>query len=494
VLEHSLIYALIEIDHPASTLAGLSAASPRAKRVSLIALDQMDHGALTADQVIPLMTSPDAALQQTAWWIGARHADWGGSLASFFEKRLASAALTPAEQQDLQQKLAQFGEQPAIQSLLAEAVGRTGSGRVVALRAMAAAAASGRLKELPASWLAPLVRALDAEEEEVVQSAVAALRAAATVRDSSGGLEAALLRAARRERFAPAVRLEALAAVPGGLSRVDADLFELLRTSLQPSAPVLIRGAAATAIERAKLDRAQLLSLARSLEHAGPLELPRLLRAFEQAGDEQLGLEVLGALERSPVRSALRAEALLPRLAKYPAPVQKRAEALIASVNADAATQSKRLEELLDVAKGGDVRRGQAIFNSDKAACLACHAIGYLGGRIGPDLTRIGQVRSERDLLEAIVFPNASFARSYEPIVVATRGGATHMGVLRSESSEDVVLATAAGQDLRIARKDVADMQPGTVSLMPSGFGEQLTRQELADLLAFLKATKPGAN
>ena len=36
-------------------------------------------------------------------------------------------------------------------------------------------------------------------------------------------------------------------------------------------------------------------------------------------------------------------------------------------------------------------------------------------------------------------------------------------------------------------------MQPGTISLMPAGFAEQLSRQELADLLAFLKGTRWGA-
>ena len=44
----------------------------------------------------------------------------------------------------------------------------------------------------------------------------------------------------------------------------------------------------------------------------------------------------------------------------------------------------------------------------------------------------------------------------------------------------------------RIPRRDIVDMQPGTVSLMPQGLTDQLTQQELADLLAFLKATRLG--
>jgi hypothetical protein len=55
---------------------------------------------------------------------------------------------------------------------------------------------------------------------------------------------------------------------------------------------------------------------------------------------------------------------------------------------------------------------------------------------------------------------------------------------------EEVVLSTVTGTEVRIPRKDVAEMEPGTISLMPSGYGELLTRQELADLLAFLKAAR----
>jgi putative heme-binding domain-containing protein len=116
-----------------------------------------------------------------------------------------------------------------------------------------------------------------------------------------------------------------------------------------------------------------------------------------------------------------------------------------------------------------------------------------MGGKIGPDLTRIGQVRSERDLLEAIVFPSASFARGYEPVVIRTRAGDVHTGVLRNNDLPDEVVIATEREETRIPRRDIVEMQPGTVSLMPPGFDEQLTRQELSDLLAFLKATRSGA-
>ena len=66
--------------------------------------------------------------------------------------------------------------------------------------------------------------------------------------------------------------------------------------------------------------------------------------------------------------------------------------------------------------------------------------------------------------------------------------------MLRGDLPDEVVLAKLDGQETRIPRPSVADIQPGTVSLMPTGLGDQLTLQELADLLAFLKATRWGAD
>src|SRR5688572_22075946 len=159
-------------------------------------------------------------------------------------------------------------------------------------------------------------------------------------------------------------------------------------------------------------------------------------------------------------------------------------------LNVNLTQQQTRLEQLQSALIGGDRRRGQAIFNSTRAACATCHTIGYLGGQLGPDLTRIGSVRTERDLLEAIIYPSASFARAYEPTIIETREGEEHSGIVKRETAESVLLVTGPNLEQNISRSDIETIRPGNVSIMPEGLDEQLTRQELADLLAFLKSLK----
>jgi putative heme-binding domain-containing protein len=138
--------------------------------------------------------------------------------------------------------------------------------------------------------------------------------------------------------------------------------------------------------------------------------------------------------------------------------------------------------------KKGDVRRGQLVFNSQKGACASCHAIGYLGGKIGPDLTHVGKIRDERDLLESILFPSASFVRSYEPVEVTTNRGRVFNGLVKLDTPDQLILTVSATEEVRIPRADVDVVKPGKVSIMPAGLEKVLSPQEMADLVAFLKA------
>jgi putative membrane-bound dehydrogenase-like protein len=487
VLRHSLLYALIEIGDVTATRRGLNSTNPRIRQAALIALDQMPAGKLEATSVIRELQAADAELQATAWWIASRHADWGKQLAEVFQTRLATAS-TAAQREQIVEHLSRFGKSPAIVELLAtrlqDASASLDEKRLV-LRSMAAAA----VKPVPSAWLQALSRQLTAPSELTADLA-RAIRQMNFAAGQAPQISSQLRTLASHAKLNADDRLLVLAAAPSLEGVLAAPLFDLAMKQLAREAPADQRALAVEVLHRSNLSREQLLQLSDRLADAAPLEIDRLLEPFGKTSDEAVGKKLVAALKNTPARAALRADALRTRFAKYSSAIRKEADVLIDELDADVAEQKKQLEKVLGRLKPGDVRRGQAVFNSQKAACASCHAIGYVGGKIGPDLTRIGQIRNERDLLESILYPSASFVRSYEPLVVTTRGGKSFNGVLVSESPDEIVLNLSATEKVRIARGDIEEMQPGKVSIMPAGIDKVLSEQELADLVAFLKACK----
>jgi len=490
VLEHTLVHALIESGHPETLRARLRAdENPRVIRAALVALDQREGGGLQAADVLGWLDSRVPRLKQTAGWIVERHPEWGDALAQHFRRQLEAAAARRApELAALQAQLVPLAKSSAIQHLLAVAAREPGfptAARLLALRAMAA---SG-LKELPDVWQTTLVALLGGDDAALSREAVGTVRLLPLPRAGQAPIFGALARVGRDTAHPAAVRLDALAvAHPAALGPIEPALFDFLRTHLDGREPMLVRGAAATVLAKAALAPAQQLTLAEALRSIGALEAPKLLPAFEKNPHEVLGLKLVAALARSPGLAGIRPNVLQALLARYPASVQQQGAALLAGLNTDAARQNARVDELLAGVKHGDIRRGQALFNSERTACKLCHTIGYHGGKLGPDLSGIGKIRNERELLEATIFPSATFVRGFEPFVATTKGGESHGGILRKDAPDEIILATGPDLETRLARADLADLQPGSVSPMPPGMDAILSREELADLVTFLKS------
>ncbi|MDQ6630837.1 MAG: c-type cytochrome, partial [Verrucomicrobiota bacterium] len=229
----------------------------------------------------------------------------------------------------------------------------------------------------------------------------------------------------------------------------------------------------------------QLVNLAQVLPKAGSLEISNLLAAFAKSHDVEVGKNLLSALEKPPALESIRADALRETLKNFPPEIKTSAEPLLKKLSVNVEKQKARLAELQPVLKGGNAPRGRELF-FNKAACFACHSVQGNGGHIGPDLTKIGAIRAAPDLLEAIIFPSASFARGFEPFSIITQDDEIHSGIISRETADAIYFYDGARVETRLPRSTIKEIRPGTISIMPEGLEAPLTRQELSDVIAFL--------
>lgn len=124
-------------------------------------------------------------------------------------------------------------------------------------------------------------------------------------------------------------------------------------------------------------------------------------------------------------------------------------------------------------------------------ACSACHTYNGVGGTVGPDL---GGVRNQSDdaLLLHILVPNHEITPGYEAVSVTTRDGRTLSGWLSSESENSLTLRTTFDTEEIVVRSDISSFVASGVSLMPDGLEQTMTRDELANVIAYLRQ-QPGA-
>ena len=155
-----------------------------------------------------------------------------------------------------------------------------------------------------------------------------------------------------------------------------------------------------------------------------------------------------------------------------------------------AGRQQHRLGEFEPLLQGGDVTRGRGVFLGKKVACATCHRIGTDGGAVGPDLTKVGAVRSGRDLLESILVPSSTIAQGYDAYVVVTDAGKALHGLIARQTADLVVLRDAAGAELQLRKDRIQEVRRSAVSIMPEGLERALSRDEFRDLLAFLQSLK----
>lgn len=133
---------------------------------------------------------------------------------------------------------------------------------------------------------------------------------------------------------------------------------------------------------------------------------------------------------------------------------------------------------------GGNWQHGKQIFFGDKVACYKCHTVGGQGGQVGPDLSNLIH-RDYASVFKDISQPSAALNPDYLAYRADLQDGDELVGVLQTETRDDITLANAGGRTI-VARNKIKTIKPTGLSLMPEGLDKALSAGDLKDLMTFL--------
>jgi putative heme-binding domain-containing protein len=135
----------------------------------------------------------------------------------------------------------------------------------------------------------------------------------------------------------------------------------------------------------------------------------------------------------------------------------------------------------------GDASRGKALVES--SGCFDCHRIADRGSRLGPNLSRIGSLRTPARLHQALVAPDEEVVADNRFVRIVTKDGTTVTGKLLNQDAISVQLMNPKEELKTYLRANLREYTIIDKGLMPSVEGK-LTEQQVSDIVAYLSSLK----
>jgi putative heme-binding domain-containing protein len=135
----------------------------------------------------------------------------------------------------------------------------------------------------------------------------------------------------------------------------------------------------------------------------------------------------------------------------------------------------------------GNAENGARVFRTH---CASCHRVNAAGGRLGPDLSRIGAARS-RDVLVARIRRGAEIFRpGFAPVTINTGSGAPIHGVKKNEDLFSVQIMDTSERIQGYEKDKMTSVVDGTTSAMPMFGPDRLSDSDLDDLIRYLQTLR----
>jgi putative membrane-bound dehydrogenase-like protein len=327
---------------------------------------------------------------------------------------------------------------------------------------------------------------------------------------ANGTYEGALTQGSEQsERF-----LKGLALYIGEASNEKGWFRHVRRLLLEPKAPIPERVAAATFLGIVP-DAGATPAFDRVLDANEPQELQiAVIRAWGRSANEDAARRLLRPERWKRFTPALR-EAALSSVLSRPAMIPVLLEQLEQGRMSAAVLSSAQRKQLLEHKDSTIKQRAGALFQNVQSTdrmkvygdwktvlrlkpssihgravfkqhCSACHRLDQEGVAVGPDLFGMRNQPKDVILLHVIV-PEYEILPGFSNYEVEMKDGSVESGMIASETATSVVLRKALGEERVLARANINSIAASGLSLMPQGLEANMSRQDMADLLAYLK-------
>jgi putative membrane-bound dehydrogenase-like protein len=166
--------------------------------------------------------------------------------------------------------------------------------------------------------------------------------------------------------------------------------------------------------------------------------------------------------------------------------VRDEAAKLLPPPTAKGSEKMPPMEKLL--AMKGNAAHGKEVFVA--ATCVTCHIVNGQGTSFGPELSEIGTKLPKEALYTSILYPSAGISMGFEGWIVSTKDGDDLDGIIASQTADEIVLRRAGGINTAIKKADIKDKRQMKLSIMPENLQQQMTPQDLVDLVEYLSTLK----
>ncbi len=479
--EHQLVYALLNVPPPFISIAGNDLNGRRRLLVDASRKPESQAFANTVEHLLQRFDPFKSPALTPALRRSLAVMPNGDKIASpTFESWLKNDSISAEKLNFISQVLAPKVTADAAQKLINRMLGHASDEVRTAALTILAAQTSGTSDD---AWLPLLEKLLAEAPTPLVLDAIKKLK--------SPHFETALQTLAGDSKQPLATRLKALDSAQ--TIKLEGTTFAMVKSVLtDTTSSAASKIQAAGMLAQAPIPKEQMVEIAPLFASIGPVELKTLLPLLKKHKDPEIARTLAREIAKNPAIASQQESIYRTALADLPVDIF---ESIILpayqSATASAEAKKRQLGPLAEKAiTSGNAVKGAEHFKAGKGTCIACHKVGDTGRAIGPDLSKIGVIRTERDLLESILFPSNTLARDYETHIIETSDAQQTLGVIKSHTAEGLLVIDIAGQEKNIPHTQIIGDTPLPTSLMPMGLDQTLPESELLDLVAWLRSLK----